>query len=131
MSDYSTITTKIIQQTKSIEDVLPIKNEACRSKLFFYPHPTPKVCLFFHGFTAGPYQFEPLDKALFEAGYNVLVPLQPGHEFAGNWNGDGPRPLPTEQKIYQDFPSFWPQTAQNLGQQIIVGGLSTGEILAA
>lgn len=102
MPDSSTTAAAIIQQAKSIEE-LPIKNYACRSKLFLHPHPTAKVFLFFHGFTAGPYQFEPIGQKLFYAGYNVLVSLQPGHGIAGNWNRDNPPPLPTEREIYQDF----------------------------
>lgn len=130
MLNYSTITAEITRRAKTIEDALPIRNEACRSKFFFHPHPTPKVCLFFHGFTAGPYQFEPLGQALFARGYNVLIPLQPGHGIAGDWNCDCPPPLPVEQKDYQDFALFWLQTAQNLGEEVLVGGLSTGGILA-
>ncbi|BAY47101.1 phospholipase/carboxylesterase [Scytonema sp. HK-05] len=130
MSDYSTTTAALIEQAKGIEKTLPIKNDACRSKLFLHPYPTAKVFLFFHGFTAGPYQFEPIGKKLFDAGYNVLVPLQPGHGVAGNWNRDNPPPLPTEREIYQDFALSWLEVAQNLGQQVIVGGLSTGGNLA-
>jgi len=84
MFDYSTTIDAIAQQAKTREDALPLRNEKCRSKFFFQPNPAPKVCLFFHGFTAGPYQFEPLGEALFQAGYNVLVPLQPGHGIAGD-----------------------------------------------
>ncbi|GAX41923.1 phospholipase/carboxylesterase [Tolypothrix sp. NIES-4075] len=131
MSDYSTITAAIIQQAKKLENTLPIKNEACRPKFFFHPEPTAKVFLFFHGFTAGPYQFEPLGKALFEAGYNVLVPLQPGHGVAGKWDKDNPPPLPSEIEIYQQFALSWLQVAQKLGNEVIVGGLSTGGNLAA
>ncbi|MFH7025081.1 MAG: alpha/beta hydrolase [Heteroscytonema crispum UTEX LB 1556] len=131
MSDYSTITATIIQQAETLENTLPIKNEACRSKFFFHEHLTPKVCLFFHGFTAGLYQFEPLGKALFAAGYNVLIPLQPGHGLAGDWNGDNPPPLPTERQIYEEFALSWLEVAKTLGQQVIVGGLSTGANLAA
>ncbi len=131
MSDYSTITAAIIEQAQNLENSLPIRNEACRSKFFFHPHPTTKVCLFFHGFTAGPYQFEPLGKALFEAGYNVLIPLQPGHGIAGDWNGDNPPPLPTEPEVYQEFVLSWLQAVQNLGEQVVIGGLSTGGILSA
>jgi alpha-beta hydrolase superfamily lysophospholipase len=120
MSDYFTITAAIIEQAENLENALPIKNEACRSKFFFHPHPTPKVCLFFHGFTAGPYQFEPLGKALFAAGYNVLIPLQPGHGIAGDWNGDNPPPLPTEREIYDNFALSWLKVAQNLGQQVTI-----------
>ena len=130
MSDYSTTTAAIIEQAKSIEQI-PIRNEACRSKIFLHPHPTAKVFLFFHGFTAGPYQFEPIGQKLFDAGYNVLVPLQPGHGIAGNWKVDNPPPLPTEREIYQEFALSWLKVAQNLGQQVIVGGLSTGGNLAA
>jgi esterase/lipase len=131
MSDYSTITAAIIHQAKKLENTLPIKNEACRPKFFFHHEPTAKVCLFFHGFTAGPYQFEPLGKALFEAGYNVLVPLQPGHGVAGKWDKDNPPPLPSEIEIYQQFAFSWLEVAQKLGDKVIVGGLSTGGNLAA
>jgi esterase/lipase len=131
MSDYSTITAAIIQQAKKLENTLPIKNEACRPKFFFHPEPTPKVFLLFHGFTAAPYQFEPLGKALFEAGYNVLVPLQPGHGVAGKWDKDNPPPLPSEIEIYQQFAFSWLEVAQKLGNEVIVGGLSTGGNLAA
>lgn len=131
MSNYSITTAAIIAQTKIRENALPLRNEKCRSKFFFHPHPTSKVCLFFHGFTAGPYQFEPLGTTLFNAGYNVLVPLQPGHGIWGNWDGDNPPPLPEDLQIYQQFVLEWLQQAQLLGNQLIIGGYSTGGVLAA
>jgi pimeloyl-ACP methyl ester carboxylesterase len=131
MFDYSTTTTAIAQQAKTREDALPLRNEKCRSKFFFQPNPSPKVCLFFHGFTAGPYQFEPLGEALFQAGYNVLVPLQPGHGVAGNWDGNNPPPLPEDPQVYQQFALDWVEKAKLLGKQLIIGGYSTGGTLAA
>lgn len=131
MFDYSTRIAAIIKQAKIREDALPIRNEKCRSKFFFQPHPTSKVFLFFHGFTAGPYQFEPLGEALFQAGYNVLVPLQPGHGIAGNWDGDNPPPIPEDPQVYQQFILEWLQHAKPLGKQLILGGYSTGGTLAA
>jgi alpha-beta hydrolase superfamily lysophospholipase len=131
MFDYSTTIDAIAQQAKTREDTLPLRNEKCRSKFFFQPHPAQKVCLFFHGFTAGPYQFEPLGEALFQAGYNVLVPLQPGHGIAGDWNGDNPPPMPEDPQVYQQFVLEWVQQAKSLGKQLIVGGYSTGGTLAA
>lgn len=131
MSDYSTKTAAIIEQTQTYEDALPVRNEKCRSKFFFHPHPTPKVCLFFHGFTAGSYQFEPLGEALFQSGYNVLAPLQPGHGVAGDWNGDNPPPLPEETLVYKQFVLNWLQQSKSLGEQLILGGYSTGGTLAA
>lgn len=131
MSDYFTTISKIVEQAEIHENALPLKNPACRSKFFFHLVPTTKVFLLLHGFTAGPYQFEPLGKALFTDGYNVLVPLQPGHGVAGDWNQDNPPPLPTEPQVYQEFALSWLKVAENLGQEVIVGGLSTGGVLAA
>ncbi len=139
MSDYSQTIKAIIQQTETVESALPLKNEACRSQFFFHPHPTAKVCLFLHGFTAGPYQFEPIGKAFYQEGYNVLIPLQPGHGQAGDWNRDCPPPLPTDIQVYQQFALEWLQIARaalqspkgSLSKQVIVGGLSSGATLAA
>lgn len=131
MVKYSTTTAAILEQAKTREDALPIRNEKCRSKFYFHPHPTPKVFLFLHGFTAGPYQFDPLGQALFKAGYNVLVPLQPGHGIAGHWDGDNPPPLPEDPQVYKQFVLEWVQQAKQLGKQLFIGGLSTGGTLSA
>lgn len=131
MPNYDSLTSNILQQAKFREDTLPLLNEACRSRFFFQPHPTPKVFLFFHGFTAAPYQFVPMGEAFYQAGYNVLIPLLPGHGQAGDWNGDHPPPLPETLQIYQDFARDWLQKAQALGDKVIVGGLSANANLAA
>ncbi len=131
MFDYASTTATILEQAKTREDALPIRNDKCRSKFYFQSHPTPKVCLFFHGFTAGPYQFEPLGEALFKAGYNVLIPLQPGHGIAGNWNGDNPPPLSEDIQVYKQFVLEWFQQAKLLGKDLVVGGLSSSGVLAA
>ncbi|MDX2212018.1 MAG: alpha/beta fold hydrolase [Oculatellaceae cyanobacterium bins.114] len=120
-----------LNQVHETESALPLKNEACRSKFWVHPRVTPKVFLFLHGFTAAPYQFEPIGKAFFNAGCNVLVPLQPGHGQAGEWSRHNPPPLPCDIKTYQQFVLKWLEIAQTLGQQVIVGGLSTGGTLAA
>ncbi|MEC4986867.1 MAG: alpha/beta fold hydrolase [Oscillatoria sp. PMC 1068.18] len=129
MSNYTNTIATITSQVSWREQNFPLRNRKCRSRFFFHPNPTPKVCLFFHGFTAAPYQFVPLGKALFASGYNVLIPLQPGHGIAGDWNGDNPPPLPTNIQVYQDFAREWLETAQNLGEKVIIGGLSTGATL--
>jgi esterase/lipase len=131
MSEYLTITSEIITHTNSIENSLPIRNDSCRSKFFFHSNITSKVCLFFHGFTAAPYQFEPLAEVLFKAGYNVLIPLLPGHGIAGDWHRDNPPPLPSEREIYEKFALSWLDVAKKLGNEVIVGGLSGGATLAA
>lgn len=131
MSNYSTLTSTIVQETKAREDALPLMNEACRSRFFLHSSPTRKVCLFFHGFTATPQQFVPIGEVFFKAGYNVLIPLLPGHAVAGHWDRDNPPPLPESQEIYKQFGIDWLKVAQEMGEQLIVGGLSSGGTLAA
>jgi alpha-beta hydrolase superfamily lysophospholipase len=124
-------TTEILEQVQQSESTVGLRNEACRSKFFVHRETTSKVFLFFHGFTAGPYQFEPIGKAFFNKGYNVLVPLQPGHGLAGDWKRQNPPPLSTEIETYQEFVLKWLEIAKTLGEQVVVGGLSTGGTLAA
>ena len=124
-------TIEILEQVHQLESTLGLKNEACRSKFLIHPCLTSKVFLFLHGFTAGPYQFEPLGQAFFNEGYNVLIPLQPGHGRSGNWGLQNPPPLPTDIHIYQQFLLKWLQIAKTLGEQVVIGGLSTGGTLAA
>ncbi len=131
MFDYSATTAAIIEQARNREDALPLRNEKCRSKFFFHPHPTQKVFLFLHGFTAGPYQFEPLGETFFQSGDNVLIPLLPGHGIAGDWNRDNPPPLPEDIEVYLQFVQEWCQQAKSLGKDLVVGGLSTSGVLAA
>ncbi|BAY11314.1 alpha/beta hydrolase [Calothrix sp. NIES-2098] len=124
-------TAEILEQVQRSESNFGLRNEACRSQFLVHPHTTPKVFLFLHGFTAGPYQFVPIGKAFFNKGYNVLIPLQPGHGLAGDWKRQNPPPLPTDIQTYQEFVLKWLQIAKNLGQQVVIGGLSTGATLAA
>jgi carboxylesterase len=129
--NYAIAAQDIVREAKIREDSLPVRSGACRSVFFLQPQPTKKVFVFFHGFTACPYQFIPMEKALAQAGYNVLIPLMPGHGQAGDWNRNQPPPLPTNPQLYQQFSLLWLQKAQGLGEEVIVGGLSGGSTLAA
>lgn len=121
----------MLQAANARETALPLRNAACQSRFFLQPNPSSKVCLFFHGFTAAPFQFVPMAETFFRAGYNVLIPLLPGHGLAGNWNENCPPPLPSDRTIYQQFALDWLQQAKSLGDQVIVGGLSGGGTVAA
>ena len=127
---YDKVTTAIIRDIRIREEALPLFDPACCSRFFLHPHLTSKVCLFFHGFTAGPYQFVPLGEILFKAGYNVLVPLLPGHGQAGDWSKETPPPLPTNPKAYLKYALQWIKIARMLGDKVIVGGLSGGGTIA-
>jgi pimeloyl-ACP methyl ester carboxylesterase len=103
---------------------------ALHTRAWLHPQPTGRVCLFLHGFTAGPYQMEPIGQHFYRAGYNVVAPLLPGHGRAGQWSKDNPPPLPTDPEVYQKFGIQWLNLAALLGQQVVVGGLSGGGTLA-
>ncbi len=120
-----------IQQTKSFEAAMPLMAQTSGSQFLLQPNQTDKVCVFFHGFTATPEQFVVIGLAFYQAGYNVLIPLLPGHGIAGDWDKDNPPPLPEDKQIYQKFGLHWLQVAQSLGKKVIVGGLSGGSTLAA
>jgi esterase/lipase len=128
---YATTTTLLTQSTRFKESQLPLRSVDCRSQFFLQPSRATKVLLFFHGFTAAPYQFAPMSEVFRRTGYTVLVPLLPGHGKAGNWNATNPPPLPNDVELYKQFALYWLRQAQNLGDQVVVGGLSGGATLAA
>jgi esterase/lipase len=128
---YSITATTLPQRIRLQEDRLPIRHEACRSQFLLHPSPTPKVCLFFHGFTAGSYQFLPMAQTFYRAGYNVLIPRMPGHGQAGDWSRENPPPIPEQADTYKRFALEWLQHAQSMGDQVVIAGLSGGGTLAA
>ncbi len=131
MSGYADAAAALIKATRGREDALGLRDETCRSRFLLHDHPTAKVIVFFHGFTALPEQFVPIGEAFFQAGYNVLIPLLPGHGQAGEWSDDNPPPLPITPLLYQDFGQSWLEKAQSLGDRVLLGGLSGGSTLAA
>ena len=49
---------RLIQTAQETEAKLPVRNDECKSRFWFQSGPTEYVYLFFHGFTAAPYQSE-------------------------------------------------------------------------
>jgi carboxylesterase len=127
---YSQFKENLLASTTNQENSLSL-NKKAKSRFLLHPHKTKRVCLFFHGFTSGPMQFLPMAESFFQDGYNVLIPLMPGHGFAGDWQEKNPPPLPTDPKVYQDFALDWLAQAQQLGDEVVIGGLSGGGTVAA
>jgi len=121
----------IVNQTREREAALPLIKHSAGSQFLLQSGSSDKVCVFFHGFTATPEQFMTIGQAFFAAGYNVLIPLLPGHGIAGSWDRDNPPPLPEDKQVYQDFGVYWLKIAQLLGKEVVIGGLSGGSTLAA
>jgi esterase/lipase len=130
MPNFSTLI-DAIEETRGREEAMLLRDDTCRSRFFLQPGSSRGVCLFFHGFTAIPQQFVTIGAAFFQAGYNVLIPLLPGHGQAGDWDGACPPPLPEDPQTYQQFGLYWLEQAQATGQKVIIGGLSGGSTLAA
>ncbi len=129
--DYSPVINALRQEAQIQAQVQPLRNDRCRSIFGFHPHPTLKVFLLFHSFTAAPYQFAEIAQGLFEEGYNVVVPLLPGHGLAGSWNHIMPPPLPLHRRVYEEFALRWFKRSRVLGKTIALGGIGTGGTLAA
>ena len=130
MVDYPILKRALEHDIRQQEARYGLMAEALHSRVWLHPQPTDRVCLFFHGFTAGPYQMAPLGQHFYRAGYNVVAPLLPGHGRAGHWDKDNPPPLPTDPEVYQKFGLQWLNLASRLGQRVVVGGLSGGGTLA-
>jgi pimeloyl-ACP methyl ester carboxylesterase len=129
--DYQAACDACIQPTQAAEAALPLKSDRSGSIFKLQADRAAKIFLFFHGFTAAPCQFEPIAQLFYDAGYSAIVPLLPGHGQAGDWGKANPPPLPTDIQPYQDHALAWLAQAQNLGDQVIVGGLSGGGTIAA
>jgi carboxylesterase len=54
-------------------------SQAGRPRIFLHDGPTDQVFVLLHGLTNLPEQFDLLGQILFEHGYNVVIPLTPGH----------------------------------------------------
>lgn len=90
----------------------------------------------FHGYTACPQQYEDLSRLLSQKGYNVFVPLLPGH---------GKQQIEVDGKITDDFSQLpemdstfiYDNFAKNMGDILrdetgtrVVSGLSLGGVIA-
>jgi pimeloyl-ACP methyl ester carboxylesterase len=129
--DYQAACEACVQPTQAAEAALPLRTDRSGSIFKLQADRSSKIFLFFHGFTAVPCQFELIAQMFYNAGYSVIVPLLPGHGQAGDWGKASPPPLPTAVQPYQDHALAWLDQVQDLGDQVIVGGLSGGGAIAA
>ncbi len=88
------------------------------------PHPGVNACLVLHGLGGGPYEVEPLIRALAGAGVRVSAPILPGHE--------GPGPVMPASR-WEDWAAASEAAFDELaagGGPVGVLGFSTGSTLA-
>lgn len=128
--DYGTVVNALRQEAQTQTHLQPLRNDRCNSLFFCHPQGTDQVFLFFHTFTASPDQLRDIGFALFQAGYNVIIPLLPGHGLAGTWGVASPPPLPLHRRVYEEFALRWFKRSRILGKSITLGGVGTGATLA-
>lgn len=87
---------------------------------------TPKVILFYHGYTNCPKQFEELGKQIFNLGYNVYIPRLKYHGYRTKRSKEMKR---LTVKDLSEYIGDSLQIAHALGDEVIVAGISGGATL--
>lgn len=109
-----------------------VRLQAHAESLFLRRADAKGTVMLFHGFTAGPWQYEKLAQKLHAEGYNVYVPRMPGHGFMkpdGQITGDYFISAAKRHK-YDEFVKARFAEAEALGAPVWVAGLSGGANLA-
>lgn len=92
--------------------------------------------MLFHGFTACPQQFDELLPLLTSKGFDVFMPLNPGHGYVATTDRSGNvtdyiAALPTAQNEYEAFAYEMHMIMQTTAQPRALMGMSLGGTLAA
>lgn len=81
-----------------------------------------------HGLSDSPYFMTAIGNKFYELGFNVLMPLMPGHSI--NSVDEAEQTMESlDVKEWQDEVAFAVACARELGQKVSIGGLSNGGLL--
>ncbi|RYX79238.1 alpha/beta fold hydrolase [bacterium] len=97
----------------------------CTSQLMTHSEKTAKTVVLFHGITACPDQFKAFGQQLFNAGYNVYIPLAPYHGTSDPQAHKDVRSIDLVNYANQSV-----TIATGLGSEVGVIGLSGGAVVA-
>ncbi|MFO7167068.1 MAG: alpha/beta fold hydrolase [Chloroflexota bacterium] len=106
----------------------PDVRDECRSTLMTHGGRAQRALVLFHGYTSCPRQFHELGQALFERGYNVLIPRMPGHGLSDRLTTQTANLTAAGLARYADEAV---DIARGLGERVTVAGLSGGGVLTA
>lgn len=127
----STPATNTYQQSvKQIESLVATQKAAaatddCTSQLMTHNEKTAKTVILFHGITACSAQFKAFGQQLFDAGYNVYIPLAPYH---GTNDSQGHKDVRSLDLV--NYANQSVTIATGLGNEVGVIGLSGGAVVA-
>jgi len=111
-------------RARDTDEVHPLGQTA----LMVHGRRTERAIVFFHGYTNSPAQFRKLGEALYERGYNVLIPRLPHHGLKDRLTADHALLTAGELTALADEAV---DIALGLGEQVAVAGLSMGGVMAA
>ena len=105
-----------------------LKNEGNAPYILHHGRVTDKTVVLFHGLSDSPFFFKTIAAALFEQGSNVVVALLPGH---GKKEADTDMQDPQLAARWSEHLSQVMALSAGLGDEMYIGGFSTGGVLAA
>jgi pimeloyl-ACP methyl ester carboxylesterase len=103
-----------------------LKNDGNAPYLLHHNKSTQKVVVLFHGLSDSPYYFRSIARSIHQQGNNVIVALMPGH---GKKQADEDMQDSELADRWREHVSEIVDFSRGLGEQVYVGGFSTGGVL--
>ncbi|WP_137166125.1 alpha/beta hydrolase [Salinimonas lutimaris] len=104
-----------------------LRNEGNSPFILHHDKPVNNVAVLFHGLSDSPYFMQAIAGVLFDNGFNVVVPLLPGH---GKREADADMSDSQLAERWQTHVDEIMTLAAPLGEKVYIGGFSTGGALA-
>lgn len=104
-----------------------LRNDGNAPFMLLHPHRTKHVVVLLHGLSDSPYYMRSIAQTLHAQGHTVVVGLLPGHGV-----GDPIEVLhsPDLAAIWRSYTAQLIELAEPLGDELVIGGFSTGGALA-
>lgn len=125
------VTTEIVENEKNIKRQFFIHSDLLRKgnspRIFSHGEKTKDVIVLTHGLTDSPYYMQAIGERFYQAGFNVVLPLLPGHGLKDPDKAMEDRSLDEDWRMELDQAA---EVALLLGDRVSLGGFSTGGALS-
>ncbi len=103
-----------------------IRNQGCAPQIIQHNEVTENAIVLIHGLTDSSYFMKPIGQEFYRNGFNVVIPLLPGHGLK-----DPEKKMASVNLAeWQNEVNFAVDCAKKLGKRVSIGGLSTGGALS-